>query len=234
MAGSGVFPASAPVLELRDVTRHFPGVVALDRVSLSLLPGQVHALVGENGAGKSTLINIASGLIRPDNGQLLYLGHAVHWSNPVEARRAGVVAVHQEAEQFATLSVAENMAVETGLPTRTGGWVDWPTIRSQARAATSLTGHPLDVTQLAERLSVAERHLTQIAAAVQQRARVLVLDEPTASLTAGETEWLFDQIARLKADGVGILYISHRQEEIFRLADQITVLRDGRRVWHRH
>jgi len=220
-----------PLVELVDVSRRFPGVVALDGVSLSLAAGEVHALVGENGAGKSTLINIISGLLAPDSGTIRLAGAEVAWSNPVEARRAGIVTVHQEAELFSTLSVAENMALEQGLPTAAGGWVRWPRVYQDARSAVDLLGEPLDVRQPAARLSVAERHMTQIAAALHQQARVLVLDEPTSALTAGETAWLFRQVRQFQRAGVGVLYISHRQEEIFELADRITVLRDGRRVW---
>ncbi|MBI3840194.1 MAG: ATP-binding cassette domain-containing protein [Planctomycetia bacterium] len=223
--------ASALLLELVDITRRFPGVVALDGVSLALAAGEVHALVGENGAGKSTLINIVSGLLAPDAGHILLAGRRVTWANPVEARRAGIVAVHQEAELFATLSVAENMALEQGLPAGPAGWVHWNQIFDGARQAVSLLGEPIDVRQAAAGLSVAQRHMTQIAAAVMQCARVLVLDEPTSALTASETGWLFAQIKRLKSAGVGILYISHRQEEIFQLADRVTVLRDGKLAW---
>ncbi len=223
--------APVPLFELVDVTRRFPGVVALDRVSLALAAGEIHALVGENGAGKSTLINIISGLLPSDSGQMFLAGQRVAWAHPVAARAQGIVTVHQEADLFATLSVAENMALEQGLPVGPGGWVRWREIDAKARQAVALLGEPLDVRQPAARLSVAQRHMTQIAAAVSQRARVLVLDEPTSALTAGETEWLFGQIARLKAAGVGVIYISHRQEEIFQLADRITVLRDGRQVW---
>ncbi len=223
--------ATVPLLELVDITRSFPGVVALDGVSLSLAAGEVHAVVGENGAGKSTLINIIAGLLAPDAGQMLFCGRGVSWANPVEARRQGIVTVHQEAELFPTLSVAENMALEQGLPTGAAGWVRWRQIYDKASRAVALLGEPLDIHESAARLGVGQRHMTQIAAAVLERARVLVLDEPTSALTASETDWLFAQIERLKSAGVGIIYISHRQEEIFRLADRITVLRDGRRVW---
>ncbi len=219
------------LLELVDVTRGFPGVLALDRVSFDLLPGEVHALVGENGAGKSTLINIVSGLLSPDSGCMRLCGQQVRWSNPLESRRAGIVTVHQEAELFATLSVAENMALEQGLPVGPGTWVRWREVYRDAQRAVAGLGEPIDVRQPAARLSVGQRQMTQIAAAVAHGAKVLVLDEPTSALSASETMWLFDRIEQLKSLGVGIVYISHRQEEVFRLADRITVLRDGRRVW---
>ncbi len=228
---NSVHDTPEPLLELVDITRRFPGVVALDGVSFALAAGEVHALVGENGAGKSTLINIISGLLQPDAGHIRFLGRQVAWANPVAARQAGIVTVHQEAELFATLSVAENMALEQGLPTGLAGWVHWREIYDNAKRAVALLGEPLDIHQPAARLGVAQRHMTQIAAAVHQRARLLVLDEPTSALTAAETAWLFGQIQRLKSAGVGIIYISHRQEEIFRVADRITVLRDGRLAW---
>lgn len=223
--------ASAPLLRLVDVTRRFPGVVALDRVSFDLAAGEVHALVGENGAGKSTLINVIAGLLAADDGFMLLGGRRVAWANPTEARSNGIVTVHQEAELFEALSVAENMALEGGLPTGPAGWVRWREILGQAERAVAPLGEPLDVRRPGAELSVAQRHLAQIAAAVARKARVLVLDEPTSALTAGETAWLFDEIRQLKSTGVGIIYISHRQDEIFQLADTITVLRDGRRVW---
>lgn len=223
--------ASPPLLELIDVTRRFPGVLALDGVSFSLAAGEVHAIVGENGAGKTTLINIISGLLPSDAGCMLLAGREVAWRGPLEARRQGIVTVHQEAELFGTLSVAENMALERGLPVGMCGRVRWREIFAGAQQAVALVSEPIDVRQPAARLGVAERHMTQIAAAMCERARVLVLDEPTSALTAGETDWLFGQIECFKASGVGIIYITHRQEEIFRLADRITVLRDGRRVW---
>ncbi len=219
------------LLELIDVTRSFPGVVALRNVSLSLAAGEVHALVGENGAGKSTLINIIAGLLPPDSGEFWFRGRSVAWTNPVEARKQGIVTVHQEAELFPTLSVAENMAIEQGLPCGAAGWIHWRDIYARATRAVSVLNETIDIRQQAGELSLAQRHMTQIAAAVSQGAAVLVLDEPSSALTAGETDWLFRQIEQLKSAGVGILYISHRQEEILRLADRITVLRDGRRVW---
>jgi ABC-type sugar transport system ATPase subunit/ribose/xylose/arabinose/galactoside ABC-type transport system permease subunit len=221
----------APLLRLVDVTRRFPGVVALDRVSFDLEAGEVHALVGENGAGKSTLINIVAGLLASDEGSLMLAGRRVAWANPVEARQGGIITVHQEAELFGTLSVAENMALEQGLPSGPAGWVHWREVFGQARRAVSRLGETIDVRRPGAELSVAQRHMTQIAAAVARKARVLVLDEPTSALTAGETAWLFSEIGHLKSAGVGIIYISHRQQEIFQLADRITVLRDGRCVW---
>jgi ABC-type sugar transport system ATPase subunit/ribose/xylose/arabinose/galactoside ABC-type transport system permease subunit len=222
-----------PLLELVQVTKRFPGVRALDQVNFDLRPAEVHALVGENGAGKSTLIQIISGVLAPDAGQLLLSGRPARLAGPVMARRQGIGTVHQEADLFEVLSVAENMALACGLPTGRFGRVRWGRVRANSRAAAATLGlgREIDVRQPAARLSVAERHLIQAAAAIAARPRILVLDEPTAALGEAEAEWLFDQIRRLQQRGVGIIYISHRHEEVFRLADRITVLRDGRCVW---
>jgi ABC-type sugar transport system ATPase subunit/ribose/xylose/arabinose/galactoside ABC-type transport system permease subunit len=220
-----------PLLELRGVSRSFPGVVALTDVSFDLRAGEVHAVVGENGAGKSTLINLISGVLRPDSGTILLAGEPVELSSPVIARRHGIVTVHQEAEFFATLSVAENMALAVGLPRWGGVFVDRGAVAGNARCVVTHLGEAIDVARPAGRLTVAQRHLVQVATAVEELARIVILDEPTSALSAAESHWLFEQIERLRRAGVGIVYISHRQDEIFRLADRITVLRDGARVW---
>ena len=225
--------ADSPLLELRNVTRTFPGVVALSEVDFDLRAGEVHALVGENGAGKSTLVHLLSGVLQPDGGQICLQGDTVTLGNPVEARHAGVVTAHQEAEFFAPLSVAENMALLAGLPTNAFGLVHWPQVNQAAQRAVDEVGEQIQVRRPAAELSVAHRHMIQIASAVIQRAPVVILDEPTSALTAQEAEWLFEQIARMKQGGTGVIYITHRQDEIFRLADRITVLRDGRKVWTR-
>ena len=223
------------ILRVEHVTRTFPGVIALEDVTLDIRAGEVHALVGENGAGKSTLINIISGVIPATNGEILLDGKPAGLADPVTARNKGIATVHQEADLFGSLSVAENMAHATGLPTNRLGLVQWGEVYRRAQEAVKPLGEAFgagfDVRQPASHLSVAERHLTQVAAAVVEKARIVILDEPTSVLTLSETEWLFDQINRLRDAGVGIVYISHRQEEIFRLADRISVLRDGKLVW---
>ncbi|MCH2209700.1 MAG: ATP-binding cassette domain-containing protein [Fuerstiella sp.] len=221
----------AAVLRLVDVTKTYPGVVAVDSVSFDLRSGEVHAIVGENGAGKSTLINLISGVLQPDSGMVLLDDHEVRLTNPVEARRRGIVTVHQEAELFPTLSIAENRGLVLGLPTGRFGLVDWKALRDSSQAAVDRIGEPIDVDAPADRLSVARRHMIQVAAAVTQESRIVILDEPTSALSTAESEWLFTQITRLKTAGAGIIYISHRQDEIFRLADRISVLRDGQAVW---
>ena len=224
-------PSGRSLLELRGVSRSFPGVAALVDVSFDVAAGEVHALVGENGAGKSTLINLVSGVLHPDAGEILLAGESIELGSPVEARRLGIVTVHQEAELFATLSVAENMALAVGLPRWGRLFVDRGRVWREARRVVAHLGEAIDVTRPASRLSVAQRHLVQVATAVEEQARLVVLDEPTSALSAAESHWLFAQIERLRRAGVGIVYVSHRQDEIFRLADRITVLRDGRPVW---
>ena len=225
------YPVSTPLLQLQGIRKTYPGVVACDDVDLKVEAGSLHVLMGENGAGKSTLINIASGVVHPDQGVITLDGREMTFRSPVEARQAGIVAVHQEAELFPTLSVAENMALGVGYPVRRLGMIDWKQVADAADQAVRSTGECILSSANASTLSVAQRHMIQVAAAVRQQAKIVILDEPTSALSARECEWLFDQIARLKSRGAGIVYITHRQEEVERLADRVTVLRDGRRVW---
>jgi ABC-type sugar transport system ATPase subunit/ribose/xylose/arabinose/galactoside ABC-type transport system permease subunit len=220
------------VLELEGVVRTFPGVVALADVSLGLLPGRVHALVGENGAGKSTLIHVLGGSLRPDAGVVRLDGWPVHFTDAHAARALGILVVHQEVDLFPDLTVAENVGLEQSLPTRPPGWVDGQQLRRRATAALAAMRADLDPRGLAAGLTPAQRQLLLVGAALSRPARVLVLDEPTSSLSMAESEVLFAQVRRLRAQGVAVLYVSHRFEEIFALADEVTVLRDGRRVWH--
>ncbi len=223
---------SAPVLEWENVTKTFPGVVALDNVTLALYPGEVHAIVGENGAGKSTLIHLAAGVYLPDSGSLHTLERQ-QYSSPVAARDLGIVTVFQESELFDHLSVAENIALLQGLPVNQQGLVHWSQVYESAATYLNQLPEPIDPKLPASTLSVAQRQMLQVAAAVAQKARVLILDEPTSALSASETQWLFQKIEELKQNGAAIVYISHRQEEIFSLSDRVTVLRDGQLIWTR-
>jgi ABC-type sugar transport system ATPase subunit/ribose/xylose/arabinose/galactoside ABC-type transport system permease subunit len=218
------------LVELRRVSKSFPGVMALTEVDLTLRAGSIHALVGENGAGKSTLINLLSGVLVPDGGDIVIDGQPVQLGNPRAARRNGIVTVHQEADLFPDLSIAENMGLEQGLPGRLG-WIAWWTQWRRTRAALALVGAELSPYRPAGTLTHAQRQLVEIAAAMSQAARVLILDEPTSSLSDSEAHVLFSHLRRFREQGTAILYISHRLEEIFALADETTVLRDGRRVW---
>jgi len=225
-------PASEPpALELRNVTKAFPGVVALDNVSFDVKPGEVHALLGENGAGKSTLIKIVSGVYRPDQGEIHVNGQPVNLANPGEAQHLGIATIYQEFSLYPELTVAEN--IFTGHMPRTffGTALDWGKAKREARTLLdSLEATDLDATTRVGTLSVGNRQRVEIAKALSRHARILILDEPTAVLTQHDTERLFSVIRRLREQKVAIIYISHRLEEIFTLADRVTVLRDGKLV----
>jgi rhamnose transport system ATP-binding protein len=217
-------------VDLAGIGKTFPGVVALADVALALRPGHVHALVGENGAGKSTLIHILSGNLAPDRGEIRLGGRPVHFADAHAARRLGIVTVHQEVDLFPDLTVAENVGLEQGLLGRRG-WVSWARQRQRARQALAAVEADLPPDTPTAGLSPAQRQLLTLAAALAQPAQVLILDEPTSSLSAAEADILFDRVRRLRDRGTAVLYVSHRFEEIFALADEVTVLRDGRRVW---
>jgi ABC-type sugar transport system ATPase subunit/ribose/xylose/arabinose/galactoside ABC-type transport system permease subunit len=226
----GLVSSPSPLIQLRAITKRFPGVTALDGVDLDLHGGTIHALLGENGAGKSTLINILGGLLAPDRGQVLHNGQSVHWADARSARAAGIALVHQEADLFGDLTVAENVALEHGWPLHHGA-IDWAALRRRTHAALRELGQDFNPDQTAATLTAGKRQLLGIAAALAQDASVLVLDEPTSSLSGAETQVLFTHLRRFRARGGAILYVSHRLEEVFQLADTVTVLRDGRRVW---
>lgn len=217
-----------PLLAVRGVRKVFPGVVALDDVDLELYPGQIHALVGENGAGKSTLMKVLSGIYRPDAGQILWDGEPVELRSPADARRRGLAIVHQEFNLVGPLSVAENLFL-TEMPTR-GGLLQNRAMQRRAREVLDRLGVAVDVTRPVESLTVAEMQMVEIARALASDCRVLILDEPTAALTQAEVDRLFAVLRTLRVRGVALAYISHKLEEVFALADRITVLRDGRQV----
>ncbi|MGP3918244.1 sugar ABC transporter ATP-binding protein [Nonomuraea sp. 10N515B] len=211
-----------------QLVKVFPGVRALDGASLRLESGSVHALLGENGAGKSTLIKILTGVQRPDEGRLLVGGEVMTLRSPTEAALAGIGAVHQERNLIPAFSVAENIALQR-LPIRRG-LVDRAYMRAEARRILGLLEVDLDPDVLVDRLSVAQRQLVEIAKALYGESRVLLLDEPTASVSPGEAELLFTVVRKLAETGTGVLFVSHKLEEVFALCDTVTVLRDGRTV----
>lgn len=217
-------------VSFHGIHKLFSGVHALEDVTLELTPGQVHGVVGENGAGKSTLVNIATGVLQPDSGDILIEGKRLRIENPGVAAAHGIVAVRQEADLFEELSLAENMLLGSGLVRGAFGLIDWKNTYRKANTALESMGVRLDVRTPAGRCSIGKRILAEIAAAVSSAPRVLILDEPTASLTATETEQVIRRITSLKKKGVAIVYISHRLEEVLRICDVITVLRDGRIV----
>jgi len=218
---------SDAVLELNGVSKSFPGVQALDDVHFEMRRAEVHALLGENGAGKSTLIKIISGVHQPDSGEMLMNGEAVRFDSPSVAQRHGVATIYQELLLFPELSVAENIFMGHAPRTRIGR-LDWKKMRQLAeQQLASLDIHDLDVDQLVGTLSVGNRQRVEIAKALSQDARLLIMDEPTAALTDADVQKLFDIVRILRTRGVGVTYISHRLEEVFELADRVTVLRDG-------
>jgi len=218
---------AVPLLEVRDIEKTFPGVRALSGVSFDVRAGEVHALLGENGAGKSTLIKIVSGVYQPDLGSILVNGTLVHFSTPDDARRAGVATIYQELLLFPELSVAENIFLGHA-PLARAGRIDWRAMRAEAeRLLDSLEINDLSADQIVGALSVGNRQRVEILRALSHDARILIMDEPTAALTESDVTRLFDVVRRLKRRGVGIVYISHRLDEIFAIADRVTVLRDG-------
>ncbi len=210
------------------MSKAFPGVQALLDVDLDLRAGEVHALVGENGAGKSTLMKIVAGVYRPDGGSVQLAGQPVLNESPRQALERGISMIHQELNLAPNLSVAENVFLGRA-PTR-GGLIDWRRLYANAEALAARLGIELDVRARVEELSVARQQMVEIAKALSLDARVIIMDEPTSALTERETEALFDIIDRLRRQGVAVVYISHRLDEIFRVADRVTVLRDGRLV----
>jgi ribose transport system ATP-binding protein len=215
-----------PVLRLDTIVKSFPGVRALDGVSLSVMPGEVHALMGENGAGKSTLMKVLGGIYQPDGGTIFMGDRKVTMSGPLEAKGMGIVFIHQELSLAEELSVAENIYLGE-LPRKSFGRVDWARLDEQTNAILKKLNVGFDAKTRVGDLSIANQQMVEIARALTVDAKAVIFDEPTASLTDAEKVVLFDVIADLKADGVGIIYISHRMEEIFRITDRITILRDG-------
>ena len=214
-------------LEARHVSKFFPGVKALQGVALSLAKGSIHALLGENGAGKSTLIKIITGVYRPDEGELVVGGEKVGLFNTRHAMALGIGVVHQERNLIPRFSVGENIMLEQ-LAGRLVKPIDYDEIHARARHWLDMLGLDLDPRTPVSRLSVAKMQLVEIAKALSLRSKVLLLDEPTASLTPHETDALFRLLRKLRDDGVGMLFVSHKLEEVQAICDAVTVLRDGR------
>ena len=217
-----------PCLQLNDITKMYPGVIALDQVSLEVLPGEIHALVGENGAGKSTLIKTCSGAETPNKGVIRVNGKEFSSMTPKLSEENGISVIYQEFNLVGELSVAENIFLGRAL--RKGLVIDMPSMVARARKIFDQFEIKIDPLGLVKNLTVGYQQIVEIAKAISLNAKILIMDEPTAPLTKGETEHLFQIVDRLKAAGVTIVYISHRMDEIFRLSDRITVLRDGRKV----
>jgi monosaccharide-transporting ATPase len=218
-----------PILEVVEVTKEFLGTRALDTVSFALRAGEVHALVGENGAGKSTLIKVLTGVYRPDSGVLRHHGRPVTFGKPIQAQQAGISTIYQEVNLIPLMSIASNVFLGREPRTR-AGLIDWP--KMNAMAAELLAGYGIDgdVRRPLGGLGVGAQQMVALARAVSVDARVVIMDEPTSSLEPREVATLFTVIGRLHRQGIAILYVSHRMDELYRICDRVTVLRDGRLV----
>ncbi len=189
-------------------------------------PGEVHALLGENGAGKSTLVKVITGVHQPDGGEIFLDGEPVHFRIPARSRQAGISAIYQEFSLFPDLDVAENIFVGCQ-PTAAGGRIDWRKLYKQAEELLTFAGRASGPEAKARNLSIAQQQMVEIARALSVNARILIMDEPTSSLTLNEVADLFRLVRRLREEGTAIIFISHRLEELFEIADRVTVLRDG-------
>ncbi len=220
-----------PIIELRGISKSFPGVKALSGVDFDIYPGELHALCGENGAGKSTLIKVMTGAHTPDEGEILVNGQAISFSNPQQALSMGIACIYQELSIVPQLDVANNIFLGNIFTKGKTGFIDKK--RLYRDAAEILHDHvklDVDPHEIAGRLSVAQQQMVEIGRALTKQAKVIIMDEPTSSLSDKEVETLFDLIRMLKADGIAIIYISHKLDEVMQLSDRITILRDGQKI----
>ena len=217
---------SEPILRMSNISKSFAGVHALQGVKLELCPGEVHALLGENGAGKSTLVKVITGVHQPDSGEIFLNGQPVRFSDPRMAASLGISAIYQELSIFPDLDIAENIFVGRR-PTLAGSLVDWQRMYREAGKLMDSLGVHMDLKIKARNLSIAQQQMIEIARALSVNASILIMDEPTSALTLNEVDDLFQIIRRLRSTGTAILFISHRLEELFQIADRVTVLRDG-------
>ena len=221
--------AGTPILEMRGISQIFPGVKALDGVSIKLYPGQVTALIGENGAGKSTLVKILTGIYRPNEGEMFIDGRPIAFHSAQAAIDAGVTAIHQETVLFDELTVGENIFLGHAPRTRIGT-IDWRQINDRSKALMRELESEIDPTVRLRDLSIAQRHLVAIARALSVEARIVIMDEPTAALSRKEIDDLFRIVEGLKRQGKAILFISHKFDEVYEIAENFVVFRDGRAV----
>ena len=218
-----------PILTLSGISKSFPGVRALHDVSLELYPGQVTALIGENGAGKSTLVKTMTGIYQPEAGEIRVGGKLVTLPTAISASEAGITAIHQETVLFDELSVAENIYLGHA-PRNRFGLIDWGRMRREAQETLDSMAAGIDAGMPLKELGIAKKHLVAVARALSVDAQVVIMDEPTAALSQKEIEELYVLVELLKKDGKAILFISHKFDEIYRIADRYTVFRDGEQV----
>lgn len=216
------------ILTLKNITKEFPGVKALDDVTINIERGTIHGLVGENGAGKSTLIKVLAGIYQTNKGEIILDGKPCRFNSPIEARRAGISVVHQEIKLAEPLSVAENMFL--GNVQLKNGLVDWKGMRRRAREIVEDLGMDIDINAQVSSLTVAKKQIVEIMHAINNNSRILIMDEPSAVLTDRELEVMFRIVKQLRDEGITIIYISHRLDEIFGLCSNVSVLRDGRHI----
>ncbi|MGI4983030.1 MAG: sugar ABC transporter ATP-binding protein [Janthinobacterium lividum] len=224
----GAAPRAIPLLELRSIAKSFGQVEAIKDVSLSIHAGRVHTLLGENGAGKSTLMKILAGVHAPSRGEILFNGQPANFANPAAAKRAGIATIYQELSLAANLAVAEN--IYAGHEPRRFGVVDFRALYARAQALLDELGIDIGVHEPVARLSMAQRQLVEIAKALSQPASLVIMDEPTSSLSDREADILFHIVGKLTCRGCAVVYISHRMDEIMRISDDISVMRDGRYI----
>lgn len=223
--------SSAPIVELHNISKRFPGVQALDDVSMEVHAGEIHAVIGENGAGKSTLMNILAGELQPDSGHIVFLGEKRVIPNSFVSQQMGISVVYQELALCPNLSIAENVSLSAVAGSRMFSVLDRRAFAGRARAVLSSLGmENANLNQPVAQLTVAQQQLVEIAKALSGQVKLLILDEPNSALTPDETAHLFTVLRQLRAQGVAIIYVSHRLEEVLRLADRITVLRDGHHI----
>ena len=217
------------VVELKNITKRFPGVVALKNMSIGIRPGEIHGLIGENGAGKSTLIKVLTGVHTPEEGEIFVDGQKKAFRNPVQSREAGIACVYQELNIVKQLSVTDNVFM--GRAIKKNGLLDYPRMHAEAEAALKTLGHPeINVRMESGKLGVGQQQMVEIAKAVSLDARLIIMDEPTSSLGKEEIAQLMETVRGLKAKGVAILFVSHKLEELFELCDRVTVMRDGEHI----
>lgn len=216
------------LLEMRDIVKRYPGVTALDKVSIDLNPGEVHCIIGENGAGKSTLMKVLSGAINKDSGGIFINGEKAEYSSPAASQALGIKIIYQDFKLVPELSAAANIFL--GREIKNSLFLDKKEMNIRAGETIAQLGEKIDVSLPVYRLSTAERQMIEIAKAIVGKVKILAMDEPTAALTTREIKSLFEVIRKLKSQGVGIIYISHRLEEIFEIGDRVTILRDGKLI----
>jgi rhamnose transport system ATP-binding protein len=217
------------ILELKGISKVFPGVRALDGVCFDLRKGEIHALMGENGAGKSTFIKVITGVNIPEEGDIILNGEKVYFSRPLDATKRGIAAIYQHATSYLSLSVTENIFIGHELTNKLG-WMRWRRMRDRTKELLEMIGADIDPTDEMGLLSIAQQQMVEIAKALSQDANIIIMDEPTAALTMRETNELYSICKRLRENGKSIIFISHRLEDIYEIADRTTVLRDGKYI----